>query len=135
MTNRREFIVQLSLGTGALAATQAMAAGPMLAESDAQATALGYKADATKVDKTKPTILRETRGQFETLFQEMGISAAPMFESSSETGAGKLELLRFIGAEVATVVADEDESGADNDADNEESGGAATAPSTTPPRS
>jgi GTP-binding protein len=89
----------------------------------------------TKVDKTKPTILRETRGQFETLFQEMGISAAPMFESSSETGAGKLELLRFIGAEVATVVADEDESGADNDADNEESGGAATAPSTTPPRS
>jgi len=82
-------------------------------------------------------VLRETRGQFETLFQEMGISAAPMFESSSETGAGKLELLRFIGAEVATVVADEDpeESNADDDADNDGSGGAKTAPPTTPPRS
>jgi hypothetical protein len=32
-----------------------------------------------------------------------------MFESSSETGAGKLEILRFIGAEVASVEADEDE--------------------------
>ena len=53
MTNRREFIVQLSLGTGALAATQAMAAGPMVAENDAQATALGYKADATKTDVKK----------------------------------------------------------------------------------
>ena len=93
----------------------------------------------TKVDKTKPAVLRETRGQFETLFQEMGISAAPMFESSSETGAGKLELLRFIGAEVATVVADEDEdpeeSNAEDDADNDGSGGAKTAPPTTPPRS
>jgi hypothetical protein len=93
----------------------------------------------TKVDKTKSAVLRETRGQFETLFQEMGISAAPMFESSSETGAGKLELLRFIGAEVATVVADEDEdpeeSNADDDADDEGSGGAATAPPTALPPS
>jgi len=88
----------------------------------------------TKVDKTKPAVLRETRGQFETLFQEMGISAAPMFESSSETGAGKLELLRFIGAEVATVVADEEDQD-ESDADNEESGGAATAPSTALPPS
>jgi GTP-binding protein len=88
----------------------------------------------TKVDKTKPAVLRETRGQFETLFKEMGISAAPMFESSSETGAGKLELLRFIGAEVATVVADEDDQD-ESDADDDESGGAATAPSTALPPS
>ena len=52
MTNRREFIVQFSLASAALMATQAQAQA-MLAESDPQAAALGYKADATKVDKTK----------------------------------------------------------------------------------
>ncbi|MEY2787835.1 MAG: putative GTP-binding protein EngB, partial [Verrucomicrobiota bacterium] len=38
----------------------------------------------TKVDKTKPAVLKETRGQFEALFQQMGVSAPPLFESSSE---------------------------------------------------
>jgi GTP-binding protein len=63
----------------------------------------------TKVDKTKPAVLRATRGEFEAIFQQMGLSAPPMFETSSETGAGKLELLRFISAEVASVQADEDD--------------------------
>jgi hypothetical protein len=53
MTQRREFIVQVALGSTALLASQVQAAGPMLAETDAQAGALGYKADATKVDKAK----------------------------------------------------------------------------------
>ena len=53
MTNRREFIVQLSVGCGALVAGYALAQGPMLSESDAQAAALGYKADASKADKAK----------------------------------------------------------------------------------
>ena len=54
MTNRREFIVQFGLATGALAASsQAFAAAPMVAENDPQAAALGYKADASKVDKAK----------------------------------------------------------------------------------
>jgi High potential iron-sulfur protein len=53
MTNRREFIVQLSLGSGALVAGYALAQGPMVAENDPQASALGYKADASKVDKAK----------------------------------------------------------------------------------
>ena len=53
MSNRREFIVQLSLGTGALVAGQAMAQGAPLAETDPQAVALGYKADTTKVDAKK----------------------------------------------------------------------------------
>lgn len=53
MTNRREFIVQLSLGGTALVAGNAMAQGAMLAETDAQAKALGYVADATKADKVK----------------------------------------------------------------------------------
>lgn len=53
MTNRREFIVQLSLGGAALTAGSAMAAAPMVVETDAQAKALGYVADATKADKVK----------------------------------------------------------------------------------
>ena len=53
MTNRREFIVQLSLGSGALAAGNTWAQGAMVAESDPQASALGYTADATKANKTK----------------------------------------------------------------------------------
>ena len=53
MTIRREFIVQFGLATGALATSQAWAQGAMLAEGDAQATALGYKADATKTDVKK----------------------------------------------------------------------------------
>jgi len=53
MTNRREFIVQISLASSVLAAGQAWAQGAMLVESDAQPSAMGYKADASKADKTK----------------------------------------------------------------------------------
>lgn len=53
MSNRREFIVQLGLASAALTASQARAQGAMVAEGDAQAVALGYKADATKADKKK----------------------------------------------------------------------------------
>ncbi|MGQ9723842.1 MAG: high-potential iron-sulfur protein [Tepidimonas sp.] len=54
MRNRREFIVSVTLGTGALmAAGQAFAAGPMVSETDPQAIALGYKADTTQVDGKK----------------------------------------------------------------------------------
>ncbi|MFM8878545.1 MAG: ribosome biogenesis GTP-binding protein YihA/YsxC [Verrucomicrobiota bacterium] len=63
----------------------------------------------TKVDKTKPPVLRATRGEFEAIFRELGISEPPMFETSSETGAGKTELLRFIAAEVASVVSEDED--------------------------
>jgi hypothetical protein len=53
MTNRREFIVQFSLGSSMLAAGSTFAQGAMVAETDPQAAALGYKADASKADKTK----------------------------------------------------------------------------------
>lgn len=53
MINRREFIVQLSLGSAALIAGRAIAQGAMVAENDAQSVALGYKADGSKVDKAK----------------------------------------------------------------------------------
>lgn len=52
MTQRREFMLQVALGSTALLASQVHAA-TMLDEKDPQAGALGYKADATKVDKTK----------------------------------------------------------------------------------
>jgi hypothetical protein len=53
MTNRREFIVQISLASSVLVAGQAFAQNAMVAENDAMASALGYKADASKVDKAK----------------------------------------------------------------------------------
>ena len=46
MTSRREFIVKVSLGGAVLAgAGHAHAQGAMVAESDPQATGLGYKAE------------------------------------------------------------------------------------------
>jgi len=53
MSNRREFIVQFSLGGSMLAAGSAFAQGAAVVETDAQAAALGYKADASKADKAK----------------------------------------------------------------------------------
>ncbi len=54
---RRTFVLMtVAAGSSALAATRAAAqaaAAPMLSEADPQAVALGYKADATKVDKAK----------------------------------------------------------------------------------
>ena len=54
-TNRRTFMLQIVASSSVLAAAQAraQAPGPKLEESDAQATALGYKADTTKVDQAK----------------------------------------------------------------------------------
>ena len=54
MSNRREFIVQLSLGGSALAGANAFAADlPMVDATNPQAIALGYAADTTKVDAKK----------------------------------------------------------------------------------
>jgi hypothetical protein len=53
MTNRREFMVQVSLASGMLATSTAWAQGAMVAETDAAAAGLGYKADATKPDAAK----------------------------------------------------------------------------------
>jgi High potential iron-sulfur protein len=57
MTNRREFVINCSFGLGAtglgLVTTGALAQGAMVAETDANAAGLGYKALATKVDAAK----------------------------------------------------------------------------------
>ena len=52
MENRRIFMLQCSLASVFLA-DSALGDTAMLAETDAQAVALGYKADATRVDKQK----------------------------------------------------------------------------------
>ena len=53
MNNRRTFITQLSLGTGALVTGHTFAQAAMVAETDPQAVALGYKANTAAVDKAK----------------------------------------------------------------------------------
>jgi len=52
---RRTFMMQVALGSSALVATNvlAQAAAPKLDEKDAQAVALGYAVDTTKVDNKK----------------------------------------------------------------------------------
>jgi High potential iron-sulfur protein len=55
-SNRRVFVLQSVTCAGALAALAlpaGVSAQALVSESDAQATALGYKADGTKVDKAK----------------------------------------------------------------------------------
>ncbi len=52
-SNRRVFLMQVATASGAIALAGTAQAQAMVAETDAQAAALGYKADATKVDKTK----------------------------------------------------------------------------------
>ena len=51
-SNRRVFIMSLVAGSSVLAATTVRAQA-VLAETDAQAVALGYRADTTKVDAKK----------------------------------------------------------------------------------
>ena len=53
MNNRRQFIIQLSASTAVVLSSQAMAQAAMVAETEPQAVALGYKADTTKVDAKK----------------------------------------------------------------------------------
>ena len=53
MTNRRKFVIQISVVGSALLAGQVMAQAPLVVETDATAAGLGYKADSTKVDGKK----------------------------------------------------------------------------------
>ena len=58
-SNRRTFVIQSVVSAGVLASTRlAQAAAPLVQETEPQAIALGYKNDATKVDKAKyPTFV------------------------------------------------------------------------------
>jgi len=56
MTSRRTFLLNIipaAAGLSVLVGSKAFAAAPPVSESDPQAASLGYKADASKVDKAK----------------------------------------------------------------------------------
>ena len=52
-TTRRVFMMRTALASAATLLAAESQAQAMVAETDPQAASLGYKADATKVDKTK----------------------------------------------------------------------------------
>lgn len=89
---RRIFLIQAAAGCAAVCASLSAQAQVLLAETDAQATALGYKADATKVDKTKHA--KYAAGQVCTncaLYQATAGSAAggcPLFAGKQVAGKG-----------------------------------------------
>ena len=91
MSNRREFVVQLGVGASALVSGAVFAAAPMVAEADANAASLGYKADATKVDKTK----------FPKYAAGQQCSSCALFQGKAGDAAGGCPL--FAGKQVAAT--------------------------------
>ncbi len=92
MTSRREFVIQLGLGSAALLAGGQVLAQAMVSETDAQAAGLGYKADTTKVDGKKyPNHKNEQRCDNCALFQgKAGDKAGgcPLFAGKQVAGPG-----------------------------------------------
>jgi hypothetical protein len=90
--NRRTFMMQAVVGLSAVGGSVWVQAQPMLAETDTQAAALGYKADATKVDKAKQA--KYAAGQICgncVLFQGAATAAAggcPLFAGKQVAGKG-----------------------------------------------
>jgi hypothetical protein len=90
MSNRREFLVLCSFGSAALLSTQAHAQA-MVADADPQASALGYKADGTKTDKTK----------FPKYAAGQQCSNCALFQGKASDKAGACPL--FAGKQVAAA--------------------------------
>ncbi len=90
--NRRMFVLQAVAGCAAAAATLQARAQAMVLETDAQAAALGYKADATKVDKAKqPKYAAGQACSSCALFQGAGGAAAgacPLFAGKQVSARG-----------------------------------------------
>jgi GTP-binding protein len=51
----------------------------------------------TKIDRVKPAELERHVELFAKTFEELGLSPVRTFRTSSETGAGRFDLLKFIG--------------------------------------
>ena len=92
--NRRTFVIHSLVGSAALAVVtagraQAPSTAPKVAESDPQAVALGYKDDATKVDKAKfPKYAAGQKCSNCQLYQgpETGLGNCPLFAGKSVPG-------------------------------------------------
>ncbi len=88
-SSRRTFMLQSIAVTGLAAGVGAAQAQAMLAENDPQAVALGYKADATKVDKAK--FPKYAAGQV--------CSNCALYQGAANSNAGGCPL--FAGKQVA----------------------------------
>lgn len=88
-TDRRVFMLQSLVGCAAVGAALKAQAQALVAENDAQSTALGYKADATKVDKAKQP--KYAAGQL--------CSNCALFKAEASAAAGACPL--FAGKQVA----------------------------------
>lgn len=88
-SNRRVFMLHAFVGTAAVGAALKVQAQALVAETDPQATALGYKADATKVDKTKQP--KYAAGQT--------CASCALFQGAANAQAGGCPL--FAGKQVA----------------------------------
>jgi len=91
MTSRREFVIQLSVGSAALLAGSQVFAQAMVDEKDGQAAALGYKADSSKVDGKK----------FATHKPEQNCGNCALFQGKAGDKAGACPL--FAGKQVAAT--------------------------------
>jgi len=91
-SNRRVFILQTVAASGALIAAAGAQAQAMVAESDPQAQALGYKADASKIDKAKqPKYVTGSQCSNCALFQGKATDAAggcPLFAGKQVAAKG-----------------------------------------------
>ena len=88
-SNRRVFMMQVATAAGAaLVASEAMAQ-PMVAENDPQAAGLGYKADASKVDKAK----------FPKFAAGQACSSCALYQGKAGSASGACGL--FAGKQVA----------------------------------
>jgi hypothetical protein len=90
--NRRHFVIHSLAACGMLGAASVAQAQAMLAESDPQAVALGYKADASKVDKAKqPKFAAGQNCANCALYQAPASAAAggcPLFAGKQVAGKG-----------------------------------------------
>ena len=75
-TNRRQFLLLSAAGAATLSLSNLVQAQAMVAETEPQAQALGYKADTTKVDTKKfPKHTNEQKCSGCALFQAKGGNA------------------------------------------------------------
>lgn len=92
MTNRRVFILQSVVGVSALASGVAMAAAPMVAETDANAKGLGYVSDSARADGKKyPKHTKEQKCGNCALFQGKAGDASggcPLFAGKQVSSSG-----------------------------------------------
>lgn len=89
LSNRRTFIIHAATTGLLVTATSQASAQAMLAETDAQASTLGYKADASKVDKAK--FPKYTAGR--------ACSNCALYQGAANANAGACPL--FAGKQVA----------------------------------